>query len=155
MCIRDSSKTVFTLISVYAPQQGRTVAEKERFYDQLHSIVAKIPSSEVLIPLVDWNGHVGASAGGFEGVHGGYGYSKCNTEGESLLDFADAHHLVICNTLFKKRDSHLITYALGDHKTQVDYILFPSSLRKMVKDVKVIQTRSACRNTGEGPSMYS
>ena len=46
--------------------------------------------------------------------------------------------MVICNTLFKKRDSHLITYVSGDHKTQVDYILFRSGLRKLIKDVKVI-----------------
>ena len=51
-------KTVFTIISVYAPQQGRPAAEKERFYDQLQSVTAKVPLSEVLIPLGDWNGHV-------------------------------------------------------------------------------------------------
>ena len=131
-------KTVFTLASVYAPQQGRSKAEKERFYDQMHSVATKIPPSEVFIPFGDWNGHVGASADGYEGVHGGFGYGGRNAEGETLLDFADAHHMVICNTLFKKRDSHLITYASGDHKTQVDYILFRSGLRKLIKDVKVI-----------------
>ena len=57
-------KTVFTIISVYAPQQGRPAAEKERFYDQLQSVTVKVPLSEVLIPLGDWNGHVGASADG-------------------------------------------------------------------------------------------
>ena len=116
-------KTVFTIISVYAPQQGRPAVEKERFYNQLQSVTAKVPLSEVLITL---------------GVHGGFGYGKRNAEGERLLDFADAHHMVICNTLFKKRDSHLITYVSGDHKTQVDYILFRSGLRKLIKDVKVI-----------------
>ena len=102
-------KTVFTIISVYAPQQGRPAVEKERFYDQLQSVTAKVPLSEVLIPLGDWNGHVGASADGYEGVRGGFVYRKHNAKGERLLDFADAHHMVICNTMFKKRDSHLIT----------------------------------------------
>lgn len=51
-------KVVFAFISVYAPQVGRAEAEKERFYDQLQSAVAKIPASEVLIPVGDWNGHV-------------------------------------------------------------------------------------------------
>ena len=55
-----------------------------------------------------------------------------------LLDFAVAHDLVIGNTLFKKRNSHLITYASGDHETQVDYILFRKGLRKYIRDVKVI-----------------
>ena len=32
----------------------------------------------------------------------------------------------------------MITYVSGDHKTQVDYVLFRSSLRKLLKDGKVI-----------------
>ena len=84
------------------------------FYnDQLNAVVAKIPLSEVLIPGGDWNGHVGRAADGFEEVHGGYGYGVRNDEGGRLLDFAVAHDLVIGNKLFKKRNSHLITYASG------------------------------------------
>ena len=45
---------------------------------------------------------------------------------------------MIVNTLFKKRDSHLITYASGDNRTQIDYILIRRSLRKYIRDVKVI-----------------
>ena len=59
-------KTVYTLVNVYAPQQGRPEAEKDRFYDQLNAVVARIPLSEVLISGGDWNGHVGRAAGGFE-----------------------------------------------------------------------------------------
>ena len=92
-------KTVYTLVNVYAPQQGRPEAEKDRFYDQLNAVVAKIPLSEVLIPGGDWNGHVGRAADGFEEVHGGYGYGVRNDEGGRLLDFAVAHDLVIGNTL--------------------------------------------------------
>ena len=40
--------------------------------------------------------------------------------------------------MFKKKNSHLITYASGDHETQVDYILFRKGLRKHIRDVKVI-----------------
>ena len=101
-------------------------------------VVAKIPLSEVLIPGGDWNGHVGRAADGFEEVHGGYGYGVRNDEGGRLLDFAVAHDPVIGNTLFKKRNSHLITYVSGDHETQVDYILFHKGLRKYIRDVKVI-----------------
>ena len=127
--------TVYTLVNVYAPQQGRPEAEKDRFYDQLNAVVAKIPLSEVLIPCGDWNGHVGRAADGFEEVHGGFGYGEWKDEGGKLLDFAVAHDLVIGNTLFKKRNSHLITYASGDHETQVDYILFRKGLRKYIRDI--------------------
>ena len=131
-------KSVYTFISVYAPHTGRPDSERDRFYDQLNSVIAKVPPSEVLIPGGDWNVHVGTSADGFEEVHGGFGYGVRNDEAADFLDFAVAHDLVIGNTLFKKRDSHLITYASGDHVTQVDYILFRRNLRKLIQDVKVI-----------------
>ena len=108
-----------TLPNKAGPKQRRT-----HFNDQLNAVVANIPLSEVLIPGGDWNGHVGRAADGFEEVHGGNGYGVRNDDGGRLLDFAVAHDLVIGNTLFKKRNSHLITYASGDHETQVDYILF-------------------------------
>ena len=131
-------KTVYAFISVYAPQSGRPVTEKDHYYDQLNAVVAKIPLNEVLIPGGDWNGHVGSTADGFDEVHGGFGYGERNEEGGRLLDFAVAHDLVIGNTWFKKRLNHLITYESGDHSTQVDYILFRRSLRKLIQDVKVI-----------------
>ena len=131
-------KQVYSFVCGYAPQQGRPEAEKQQFYDDAHSISAKIPPSEVLVPGGDLNGHVGRSADGYEEVHGGFGFGERNDEGGRILDFAVAHDLVVVNTLFKKRDSHLITYASGGHTTQVDYILFPRRLRKLIRDVKVI-----------------
>ena len=44
--------------------------------------MARIPASEVLIPLGDWNGHVGADSNGFEEVHHGKGFGVRNVEGE-------------------------------------------------------------------------
>jgi hypothetical protein len=54
------------------------------------------------------------------------------------LEFAVANDLLIGNTLFKKRDSHLVTYSSGSHRTQIDYILFRTRLRSSVSNVKVI-----------------
>ena len=101
-------KTVYVFFSVYAPQKGRTDAEKDQFYDQLISVLAKIPPSEVLIPSGDWNGHVRSTADGYEGVHGGFGHGKHNGEGEKILEFVLAQNLIIGNTLFMKKDDPLI-----------------------------------------------
>ena len=46
--------------------------------------------------------------------------------------------MVVCNTLFRKRLSRLITYESGGWQTQIDYILVRKSDRKVVKDVKVV-----------------
>ena len=131
---------VFTFLSVYAPQAGLQEAEKDRYYDQLQSVMARIPASEVLIPLGDWNGHVGADSNGFEEVHHGKGFGVRNVEVERLLEFALANDLVVGNTCFRKRVSHLVTYSSSNHSTQIDYILYRKSFRKAVNDVKVIPT---------------
>ena len=129
---------VFTFVSVYAPQSGLDSAVKQEFYDTLQYHIAKVPASEVLILLGDWNGHVGAECGDFVDVHGGHGFGTQNREGERLLEFARANNLVIGNTRFIKRESHLITYCSGGARTQVDYILYRKSFCRAVHDVKVI-----------------
>ena len=110
-------KVVYTFLSIYAPQVGLSDSEKERFFDQLQSSVSKVPSSEVLFPIGDWNEHVGADSCDFTEAHGGKGFGTGNTEGERILEFAVANSLVIGNTCFIKRTSHLITYCSGTHKT--------------------------------------
>ena len=49
-------------------------------------------------------------------VHGGmsYGRSEPDVEGERILEYALAFDLLLGNTCFKKRDSHLITYKSGN-----------------------------------------
>ena len=133
-----TDKTVFAFISVYAPQVGHPDVEKEQFYDLLQEIVSKVPNSEILIPIGDWNGHVGRVTGGFEAVHGGFGYGNRNIEGDHLLEFADTNNLIVGNTQFKKRDLHLITYSSGENNSQIDYILYPKSFKKSAINIKVI-----------------
>ena len=57
---------------------------------------------------------------------------------ERLLEFALANDWVVGNTCFVKRKSHLITYRSGNHRTEIDYILYRKRFRKAVTNVKVI-----------------
>ena len=68
----------------------------------------------------------------------GYGRSEPDVEGERILEYALAFNLLLGNTCFKKRDSHLITYKSGNAAKQIDYILFPRAMPELVTDVKVI-----------------
>ena len=131
-------KRIFTFVALYAPQAKRPTADKNRFYDQLESTVMGIPTSEEVFFLGDWNGHVGADALGYEVVHGGHAFGKRNKEGERILEFALANDLIVGNTLFLKRESHLVTYSSGGKRTQVDYVLYRRSFRRTVTNVKVI-----------------
>ena len=40
-----------------------------------------------------------------------------------MLNFALAYDLLIANTVFKKRESHLVTFRSGQHSSQIDFIL--------------------------------
>ena len=131
---------VVTLLSVYAPQSGLSDVDKDLFFDQLRAVTARIPRFELLILCGDWNGHIGPAGTEYREVHGGMGYgrSEPDVEGERILEYALAFDLLLGNTCFKKRDSHLITYKSGNAATQIDFILFPRAMRKHVTDVKVI-----------------
>jgi exonuclease III len=64
---------VLNVISAYAPQVGL-----RRFWEYLEYMVRGVPSSEKLFIGGDLNGHVGTGRGGFERVHGGFGYGEHN-----------------------------------------------------------------------------
>ena len=101
-------------------------------------VLKGVGENEKLIVCGDLNGHVGAEAHGFEGVHGGKGFGVRNVEGEMLLEFADAMGLVICNTWFTKTDSQKVTYESGGVKTQVDYVLTRKEERPLVSNVTAV-----------------
>ena len=135
-------KSVLNVVSVYAPQVGRPMAEKEEFLVVLGKVLTDIGDSEMLVVCGDMNGHVGAKAEEFEGVHGGNGFGNRNIEGEMLLEFAQAMGLIVTNTWFQKRDSRKISYESGGCKTVVDYVLVRRCNRQMVRDVNVIPSEA-------------
>ena len=86
----------------------------------------------------DFNGHVGTTSTVFEVVHGGFGYSSWNQEGEEVLDFAVAFDLMIANTFFRKRESHLVTFSSRQHSSQIDFILARRKDKQACLGCKVI-----------------
>jgi hypothetical protein len=109
-----------------------------QFWEELDTLVSSVPISEKLFIGGDLNGHVGSIRVGFKGVHGGFGYGHRNQEGEGILNFALAYDLIVANTLFRKRVSHLVTFSSGQHCSQIDYILVRREDRHACLDYKVI-----------------
>ena len=109
---------VVNIVSAYAPQAGLGEEEKETFWAMFDTLVSSVSVRERLVIGGDLNGHIGTNNDSFNAVHGGWGYGDRNKEGETILKEAVAHGLVILNTLFKKRESHLVIYESGaeDHK---------------------------------------
>ena len=130
------NKKMVTVISVYAPQSGRSEEEKEKFYEDL---TAEVQSRHgICFVLGDFNGHVGRFSLGYDGIHGGFGWGECNRDGERILEFADSLDMVVGNTFFKKGDEKLITHKSGNCATAIDYAEVQKEVMKKVKDIKVI-----------------
>ena len=66
-------KAVSTFLLVYIPKVGHPKPEKEVFYDQLQYVFFKTQATEIFVPVVYLNGHVG-------NAHGGHGIKTRNTE---------------------------------------------------------------------------
>ena len=91
----------------------------------------------LVLRLGDFKGHVGKSAEGFEGIHGGYGIGKRNAEGRILLDFCDQEELFVASTWYKK-NKRKVTNSLGENDTGIDFVLVGKEKRKYLRDVKVM-----------------
>ena len=76
---------VLRLICGYAPQSGRSLEEKQSFYDKLKGERDMHSADDLVICLGDSNGHVGKHIDGFDGLHRGYGVGHRNLEGRILL----------------------------------------------------------------------
>ena len=92
---------------MHAPHSGKPEEEKENFGNELFHLVSCIPQNEMVVLAGDMNGHVGSNSVGYE--HGGYGFGDRNADGSRILEFADWLNLAICNTLFMKQESKLVT----------------------------------------------
>jgi hypothetical protein len=129
---------VFNVISAYAPQIGFNESVKMQLWEELDALVSNVPISEKLFIGGDLNGHVGSTRVGFDGVHGAFGYGSRNQAGEGILNFALAYDLIVANTHFRKRVSHLVTFSSGQNYSQIDFILTRREDRHTLLDCKVV-----------------
>ena len=87
---------VLQLVSCYCPQVGRSVNEKEEFYE----LTEKFARSEKVLVVSDFNGHVGSDMGSSGEVQGVFRIGKTNNGGIRLLDWAAGKGLRLMNTCF-------------------------------------------------------
>ena len=77
---------------------------------EFDELVGSVSRNERIVVGGDLNGHFGKDREGYSTVHGGWGYGARNAEGEAVLEAAVAQDLVVVNTMFQKREPHLVTY---------------------------------------------
>ncbi|XP_047268679.1 uncharacterized protein LOC107861844 [Capsicum annuum] len=111
---------------------------KARIWEALDEVVRSVPSSKKIVITRDINRHIGFLPGGYDDVHGGFGFDNRNGEGAALLDFARAFGLVVVNSSFPKKEDHLIAFRSSIAKTQIDFLLLRKGDRVLRKNYKVI-----------------
>ena len=129
---------LLNVLTVYAAHSGKPGEEKESFWNEVFHLVSCVPQNEMVALAGDMNGHAGSSNAGYDGMHGGFEYGDRNADGSRIVEFADGLNVVICNTLFMKQKSQMMTYAAGPVKSMVDYIIVQQEDKAKVRNVKVI-----------------
>jgi len=101
------------------------LAEKDKFYSELHSLMQSTPADDKVIILGDFNATVGKDATAWKGVLGRHGVGNCNDNGRLLLELCTEQQLVITNTIFQQKDSLKTTWMhpRSKHWHLIDYVL--------------------------------
>ncbi|XP_070039935.1 uncharacterized protein [Nicotiana tomentosiformis] len=105
-------------------------------------VVRGILHTEKLFIGGDFNGHIGATSGGYDDVHDCFSFGDRNERRTFLLDFAKAFDLVIVNSSFPKKEEHLVTFQSSIARIQIDYLLFRKSNKGLYADCKVIPSEN-------------
>ena len=91
---------------------------------------------DLLFIIGDWNAKVGSQE--TPGVTGKFGLGIQNKAGQRQIEFCQENALVIANTLFQQHKRSLYTWTSldGQHRTQIDYILYSQRWRSSIQSTK-------------------
>ena len=102
----NTSSGKVNLMSIYAPTLTSTQDIKDKFYSELDEALKKIPTSEELFLLGDFNARVGAEWDSWPEVLGHFGIGKVNDNGQRLLELCSYRKLCVTNTFFGGATPH-------------------------------------------------
>ena len=134
-----SGDRFMTLISAYAPTLKDDDDSKNRFYHQLNTVLSKVPTTDKLVLLGDFNARVGRDNRLWGNVMSNQGIGSCNANGLLLLGLCAEHKLFITNTQFRLPNRYKTTWMhpRSKHWHLIDYVITRQCDRK---DVLITRT---------------
>ncbi|BHF71785.1 hypothetical protein SprV_0401484500 [Sparganum proliferum] len=125
-----------TIISAYAPPMTSPEAARDKFYEDLHALLATVSKADKLIVLGDFNAHVSTDHTDWRGVLGPHGLRGSNDNGLLLLRTCAEHRPILTNTFFclperekatwrhpRSRQWHLLDYFVVRRRDQRDVLV--------------------------------
>ncbi|BHF58658.1 hypothetical protein SprV_0100161200 [Sparganum proliferum] len=125
-----------TIISAYAPPMTSPDAARDKFYEDLHALLATVSKADKLIVLGEFKARVGTDHAAWRGVLGPHGLRGSNDNGLLLLRTCAEHRLILTNTFFclperekatwrhpRSRQWHLLDYVLVRRRDQRDVLV--------------------------------
>ena len=142
-CKRDKDMYV-SVICVYAPTAKAPPGIKQNFFAELQDTLDKIPKSDILVVLGDFNARVGVldqDSDLWRGILGRHGMIERNLAGHELLEFCAINNLSIMNTWFQKKEIHQGTWTHPATKRchTIDFVLMRAEQRVQCKDVRAMR----------------
>nr|VZI36736.1 unnamed protein product [Spirometra erinaceieuropaei] len=125
-----------TIISAYAPTMTRPDAARDKFYEDLHALLATVSKADKLFVLGDFNARVGTNHTAWRGMLGLHGLRGSNDNSLLLLRTCAEHRLILTNTFFclperekatwrhpRSRQWHLLDYVRVRRRDQRDVLV--------------------------------
>nr|VZI30318.1 unnamed protein product [Spirometra erinaceieuropaei] len=125
-----------TIISAYAPTMTNPDAVRDKFYEDLHALLATVSKADKLIVLGDFNARVGTDYTAWRGVLGPHSLRGSNDNGMLLLRTCAEHRLIQTKTFFclperekatwrhpRSRQWHPLDYVLVRRRDQRDVLV--------------------------------
>ena len=99
--------------------------EKEGFYESLKATIDRVPRSDKLIVLGDFNARVGRDHETWERVIGHHDIGSENANGSLLLNMCAEHQLTITNTLYQQANKYKASWMhpRSKHWHLIDYVI--------------------------------
>nr|VZI11781.1 unnamed protein product [Spirometra erinaceieuropaei] len=125
-----------TIISAYAPTMTNPDVVRDKFYEDLHALLATVPKADKLIVLGDFNSGVGTDHTAWRGVLGPHGLGGSKDNGLLLLGTCAEHRFILTSTFFClperekatcrhpwSRQWHLLDYVFVRRRDQRDVLV--------------------------------
>nr|VZI27122.1 unnamed protein product [Spirometra erinaceieuropaei] len=118
-----------TIISAYAPPMTSPDAIRDKFYEDLHALLATVSKADKLIVLGDLNARVGTDHTAWRGVMGPHGLRASKDDGLLLLRTCAEHRLI----LFRKGGGQC---GFRRHRGTTDMIFTARQLQEKCQEMR-------------------